>query len=814
MCLQPNDIVGERYQIIEQLGRGGFGITYLANDTHQPENTIPVVVKQIKITQAEANEAVRNNNYILELEREANTLQQLEHCCIPKFLNSFVEAGYFYIIQEYIEGHNLDREIIAGEPIAEEQAINLLKEILEIIQFIHSKNIIHRDIKPANIIRRYQDNKLILIDFGAVKEIATEHTNASGITLTRAIFTSGYAPPEQLSGMPKFNSDLYALGIMLMQAVTGFSIRAITNPEHLPQRDRQNNCRYLWENYAPQISPRCKQIISKMIEYHFSDRYQSAGEVLQDLLPKTKIEPAKISLKQKITKAIYNFNRAYRLWLNLVAIALISFLLIIFIIPPAQQLIAKILNPPTCSVELGDHISCGEEILDPLSNGSNRNIAAEKYQQKDYLNALKYYQKSWRSERHDAETLIYLNNAFIEAINADYYTVAIAVPLSSDESKIIKSSSLSQDFLQGIAQAQTEVNLSLAGFDPTEIEDLPGKEFLASRLINHTRIKGLKVIIVDDGNKIEQAQQVAQTLVKKSKLLGIIGHYATPITLKTVDIYRKNKLAQISYGTTSKEFTDNPRDNFFRVVYTNKEEAEVIVKYIEQLNYQDKKIAIFYNPGDHYSNLFKEEIKNQFKLPNVEFVKDFQLADDQNFSPNLALKEAKKREANIFLLLPDGQVTNSLANAINVIEKDNGQHLILGGNPLINSQVKNIETTQPLQLIVSTFWHPLVTPESKFNQATEQLWGSRVNGGTAMAYDATLALIEAIKQQPQPTRKGTIEQLRAPDFSTVGVTGEIKFNTTNDRNDPNFKPTGDRVNFYPTLVRLTNLGDRKDFVPL
>jgi eukaryotic-like serine/threonine-protein kinase len=815
MSLNPGDIVKGQYQIIRQVGQGGFGVTYLARDHHQPNNADPIILKQIRIPQANENGEFRNADYLNRLQGEAETLWKLKYPYIPGFFARFIVKEYFYLVQEYIKGQDLSQEIIAGEPIDEQQAVAILQEILLILQFVHSNNIIHRDIKPANIIRRDSDKKLFLIDFGAVKEDATKHTNASGIYLTQAIFTPGYAPAEQLAGMPRLNSDIYAVGIMMMQAVTGFSIQAICNSNSIPRRDPENKCRFVWESHAAHISPKLRQIISKMIEYDFGDRYQFVEEVLGNLeaLNNSATEPESEesensettvnsepdNSKNTILSSIIDF--CSQKWLKFLALIIIACIAVIIISTPTQ----------VCSLKVADNMSCGEEVLDPLSKGSIKLKAAENYQQKNYQDAFTYYQESWQTERLDAEILIYLNNALLETKKIDYYTIAVAVPIKTSQENEIKNSEISQDFLRGIAQAQTEVNLSLSSLNQVNAQQLPGQNILHPRSINSKNTKGLKIIIVDDSNKIAQAQKVAQAIAKQGRILGIVGHYTSKMTLATVDIYEEEKLAQISYGTTSTELTQNPKDNFFRVVYTINEEAEALVKYLEQTDYQNKKIAIFYNPNTDYSNRLKITIKDKLqklKNSNIQVVKEFNLADEVNFSTHLALQEAEKLGANIFLLLPDGQETNSLAKAIEILETDNGNNIMLGGNPLFNSKVINNQATQPLNLVVATFWYPSTNSKSKseFQQQTKQLWGTNVNGRTAMGYDATLTLIEAIKRQTNPTRKGTIEQLRESNFSvSKAATGEIAFNAPKN---------GDRLNFYPTLVRLVNCGDSDSFVHL
>ena len=787
MCLSPGDIVNERYEIIIELGRGGFGITYSAYDNQQSPPLI-VVLKQIKIVQTDNNEGERDNDYIRRLRLEADTLKNLQHPAIPKFFDSFEADNYYYIVQEYIVGHDLSQEIFPGEPISEDEAVSILQEILEILKFIHQNNIIHRDIKPANIIRRHSDNKLFLIDFGAVKEIATEHTSNSGIHLTRAIIAKGYSPVEQLRGQPQLNSDIYALGIMLMQAVTGFSLNAICDAQRIPQRD--NNCNYIWQDYAPQINSELKEIISKMIKYNFNNRYQNVHQVLQDL---DKIIKEKKYFRELFKKTIKLFKQ-YRKQIKFLIITIIACLLSVLLLKIALA------DRNICSFNLEDHISCGEEILDPLSKGAIRNRAAEKYQQKQYTEATKYFQDSWQKERRDAETLIYLNNSLLDANKIDHYTIAVAVPLSSN--KIIKSSAIAQDFLRGVAQVQTEVNLNLSKINPEIKNQLSPYNFLTYRSISQTKNKGLKVIITDDANNKQQAKQVAQKIANIKGVLGIIGHYASRMTINTVNIYRQKQLAQISYGTTTKELTENPENNFFRVVYTNEEEADALLKYIEQNDLLDKKIAIFYNPNSEYSNRLKIELETKIKKlgnPNIQILNAFDLADENHFSASSALKQLDKLGVNICLLLPDGQVSNSLAKAIDVLELDNGERLMLGANVLINTKVTQVETSQPLNLILSTFWHPTADLASTFNQQTQQLWGNRVNGGTAMAYDATLVMLEAIKRQDKPTRQGTIQKLSNGNFSVVKTaTGEINFNTPKN---------GDRLNFYPTLVRLHKCQD-------
>lgn len=261
-------LLGNRYQITRILASGGFGCTYLAKDTQRP-GTPTCVVKQLM--------PARRDTRFIEVARrlfaaEAEILQVLgKHEQIPNLLAYIEENQEFYLVQEYIAGRTLEHELHTSHP--EEFVINLLKEILEILKFVHTHRVIHRDIKPGNIIRAKNNNHLVLIDFGAVKTIQPPSTEETELA-TVAIGTRGYAPPEQLAGHPRISSDIYAVGIIGIQALTGLQ------PQELVINPDTGNLQ--WQKHT-QISPKLTQILEKMTCYYFGDRYQSANEVLEDL---------------------------------------------------------------------------------------------------------------------------------------------------------------------------------------------------------------------------------------------------------------------------------------------------------------------------------------------------------------------------------------------------------------------------------------------------------------------------------------------------------------------------------------------------
>ncbi|MEG4292501.1 serine/threonine-protein kinase [Microcoleus sp. C2C3] len=228
MCLNPGDILRQRYQIIGQLGEGGFAKTYTANDAlGSPENPLCVVKE---IPPPESNDPRLLEEAQQQFEKEAKTLKYLDKCPqIPKLIDRFLEKGKFYLIQEYIEGNPLNNELASLRQFQESEVINLLQDILSVLAFVHDRGIIHRDIKPSNLIRRKLDGKIVLIDFGAVKAIGTLAIENGQITQTRAIGTEGYMPAEQWKNQPRFNSDIYAVGIIGIQALAGLDIEDFFN---------------------------------------------------------------------------------------------------------------------------------------------------------------------------------------------------------------------------------------------------------------------------------------------------------------------------------------------------------------------------------------------------------------------------------------------------------------------------------------------------------------------------------------------------------------------------------------------------------
>ena len=261
---------GGRFQIIKRLGAGSFAQTYLAKDLQQFNHKCVVKQLQPLLSTPETFTTAKNL-----FEREAKALYELgrHHDQIPYLLGYFQENQQFYLVQEFIEGHDLAEELTVGKQLPESQVIALLESILEPLAFLHRQKVIHRDIKPTNLIRRQKDGKMVLIDFGAIKElVVTEVVNSQGKTRVETIIgTPGYMPTEQSRGRAKLASDVYAVGIIGIQALTGLI------PQDL--EEDPDTGELVWHDKI-KVSSGLRFVLEQMVHYHFKKRYPSAIEAL------------------------------------------------------------------------------------------------------------------------------------------------------------------------------------------------------------------------------------------------------------------------------------------------------------------------------------------------------------------------------------------------------------------------------------------------------------------------------------------------------------------------------------------------------
>ena len=286
-CGMPLILAG-RYLPSRLLGKGGFGAAFLARDRYTT-SLRECVVKQFQPSGDLSQKELEIAQGLFQ--REAEVLEKLgaEHKQIPNSYAFFPlivpgfqspkEAQFFYLVQEYIDGEDLEKELEHKGQLSEDEVREILTEILPVLQFVHENGSIHRDIKPSNIMRS-KSGRLYLLDFGAVKQV-TSAVPAKG--RSTGIYSMGYAPPEQMQGSQVFPStDLYALAVTCLTLLTG------KEPEDL-YNGLEND--WDWRLLAPKVSDSLAEVLDKMLLPSPKERFQSAQEVLHALFPHSTPSP-------------------------------------------------------------------------------------------------------------------------------------------------------------------------------------------------------------------------------------------------------------------------------------------------------------------------------------------------------------------------------------------------------------------------------------------------------------------------------------------------------------------------------------------
>jgi serine/threonine protein kinase len=273
--LTPGNVLGNRYEIIRELGRGGFGRTYLAIDRNKFGEKC--VLKEFA-PQVGGHEQLEKAKELFE--REAGVLYKLQHPQIPAFRELMrvdgIQNESLFLVQDFVDGETyldrLNQRIKLGKACNEAEVIHFLTDLLPVLEYIHSLGVIHRDITPDNIIYRFSDRLPVLIDFGGVKEIAaTAVSRYSKAKVTTRIGKQGYAPDEQMiRGKVSPASDLYALATTTLTLLTGKPANEIYSPA---------DAKWGWRQYIS-LSPELGAIVDRLLQYNPQDRYQSAQEVL------------------------------------------------------------------------------------------------------------------------------------------------------------------------------------------------------------------------------------------------------------------------------------------------------------------------------------------------------------------------------------------------------------------------------------------------------------------------------------------------------------------------------------------------------
>jgi serine/threonine protein kinase len=264
-------LLNGRYRALKLLGQGGFGKTFKAVDEDQPRQPL-CVIKQF----AFSNNHPETRQIALKLfYEEAQHLEALgKHDQIPELLAYFDVEGQPYLVQQFIDGQDLEQELATAGTFNQAKICELLESLLPVLNFIHHQSppVIHRDIKPANIIRRRSDGGFVLVDFGAAKQ-ATQSMLAQTGT---AIGSAEFAAPEQARRKPVFASDIYSLGVTCIYLLTQVSPFDLFD---------MNQDAWVWRDYLVDnpVDEKLGKVLDKMIANSLNQRYRSAAEVLAEL---------------------------------------------------------------------------------------------------------------------------------------------------------------------------------------------------------------------------------------------------------------------------------------------------------------------------------------------------------------------------------------------------------------------------------------------------------------------------------------------------------------------------------------------------
>lgn len=265
----------DRYQSVQLLSRSSFSQTHLVKDRAASGNEY-CVVKQMRLAgQPTALQGIAQSIFY----QEVNVLQALQgDARFPTLLQTQKTTEDLTLIHSWIPGTTLHEEFASARLWTQAEVIEFLTQALQVLAVLHSCGFLHGDLKPAHWIRRFPDQQLCLIDFGAARQLDANEGVAAFYS-EFSLGTLGYIAPEQAQGRPHWGSDLYGLGMIALQGVTGLS------PAHLQQNQQGE-----WQWKSPMgLSAALVDILTRLVRYRWQDRYANVSEVLADLKPFTQV---------------------------------------------------------------------------------------------------------------------------------------------------------------------------------------------------------------------------------------------------------------------------------------------------------------------------------------------------------------------------------------------------------------------------------------------------------------------------------------------------------------------------------------------
>ncbi|UKO99213.1 ABC transporter substrate-binding protein [Nostoc sp. UHCC 0870] len=415
------------------------------------------------------------------------------------------------------------------------------------------------------------------------------------------------------------------------------------------------------------------------------------------------------------------------------------------------QYIRREIDPPTPTppkiLTIEDRISFGEKTLITGEITPEKQAGINAIASRNYSQAINNLESSLRRKPNDPEALIYLNNARIGS--APSYTIVVSAPIITNPKPDEPNPGL--EILRGVAQAQNEINAA-------------------------EKIEGvfLKIGIANDDNNPDVAQEVANNLVKNSQVLGVVGHFGSDTTIAAGSIYNNGKLVAISPTSTSVEISKSG-PYVFRTVPSDLIAGRALADYMVN-SLKKTKAVVFFNSQSSYSKSLKDNFFNPLISQGGEVIEEFDISEN-NFNAAQSVQRANEQGAEVLMLAAN---TPTLSQALQVIKINDRRRILLGGDSFYSKRILEEGNAQSEGMVVAAPWHIDGDPLSSFPRRSRELWRGDVSWRTALSYDATVALIAALKRNP--TRSGVQEALSNRNFSANGASGVIRFFPSGDRN--------------------------------
>jgi ABC-type branched-subunit amino acid transport system substrate-binding protein/serine/threonine protein kinase len=727
-------ILDSRYIPVQLIRQGGFGTVFLAWDRRTPKFK-RCIVKQLQFNPQFNTAQVTTATTLFH--REAEVLETLgEHPRIPRFF-AFLELEapevrdsqyrvqkFCYLVQDYIEGQDLQQELLQHQSLSAAAVREILEQVLPILAFIHDKGTIHRDIKPSNIVRDSRGD-LHLIDFGAVKQIISTATiiPAQGASSLTGVCTPEYAPLEQRQCSAIYpSSDLYALGVTCIHLLTGEQPSTLFDYQTYSWR---------WDKIPIEPHDSLRLVLERMLQEAQLKRFQSARDVLQALTQPGNIttlpDPIDKHDRTRLLPPMLKQGLGNKkLLMGGVAIASVAI---------GGIAIHQLLQPRLVH-------SAGDRILmtDTAAEAKNypqfqalNQAGAAAMAARNYPLAAQKFQAALQQRPNAPETRIYLNNAAIGSQPS--YTIAVAVPMTDD------SRYRSLEMLRGFAHAQRQINSS-------------------------NKIK-IKLEIFNDEDKPNKAEAIAKSVVDRSDILAVVGHNSSAVSLAAAKIYNSRGLVFITPIGTTTELTGSDRPYIFR---TNVRSDWVAQKLARSMLDDTKKrrAAVFYVPGVPYSEDLKAQFSNQLASGGGEVVGTFDLTDG-----SASVQQAVKLGAEAIVLFPTHKYRTNAWNVLRDKQRRQPNLSVFGDI----ATLYNYDTLQQAgeaarDMVLGVSWHN-GDSDPQFIKQSNELWRGGVNWATATSYNAISAIGTAINATGTPSRQMVQQNLSSLKFP--GAAGSFQF---------------------------------------